>query len=110
ETFDAVTGGNGKATFWGLDVSALSAHLAAHELKTYSGHYDLTEVLTRGDGNQDALKSAIDTATALGQHYLVVPVPPITLIDQLTAEDYHFMADQLNAGGELAAKSGLKIG
>lgn len=110
ETFGPEIGDDGKVTFWGLDVPTLSARLTENKLKTHSGHYDLAEFLTPGNGGQDALKIYIDTAAALGQHYLVAPVPPILLIDKLTADDYRFMADQLNIGGELAAKSGLKIG
>lgn len=110
ETFGPEIDTGGKVTFWGLDVPSLSAHLAENNLKTYSGHYDLGAFLTPGDGNADALKTHIDTAVALGQRYLIAPVPPILLIDKLTADDYRFMADQLNAGGELAAQSGLKIG
>ncbi|MEC3878298.1 sugar phosphate isomerase/epimerase family protein [Parapedobacter sp. 10938] len=110
ETFDALIGDDGKVTFWGLDAQTLSSHLSDHHLKTYSGHYDLGAFLTPGDGNQDALKAYIDTAATLGQHYLIAPVPPILLIDTLTPDNYRFMADQLNSGGELAARSGLKIG
>ncbi|MGV3764053.1 sugar phosphate isomerase/epimerase family protein [Parapedobacter sp.] len=110
ETFDAMIGADGKTTFWGLDIPALSAHLRDHNLKTHSGHYDLAAFLTPGNGDQEALKAYIDTAAALGQHYLIAPIPPILLIDKLTADNYRFMADQLNIGGELAAKSGLKIG
>ncbi|HWK55977.1 MAG TPA: sugar phosphate isomerase/epimerase [Parapedobacter sp.] len=110
ETFGLEVGDDGKITFWGMDIPSLSTVLTDNKLKTYSGHYDLAEFLTPGDGNQDTLKIAIDTAAALGQHYLVVPVPPIALIDKLTADDYRFIADQLNKGGELAAESGLTIG
>lgn len=110
ETFGSEIGADGKASFWGMDVAALSARLAANNVKTYSGHYDLAEFLTPGNGNQEALKTHIDTAAALGQRYLIAPVPPMLLIDKLTADDYRFMADQLNTGGELAAKSGLQIG
>jgi len=110
ETFGPDIDAAGKVTFWDMDVPSLSARLAANNLKTYSGHYDLGEFLTPGNGNQDALKVFIETAATLGQHYLIAPVPPILLIDKLTADDYRFMADQLNVGGELAAKSGLKIG
>ncbi|WP_262249297.1 sugar phosphate isomerase/epimerase family protein [Parapedobacter soli] len=110
ETFGPEIGTDGKAAFWGMDVPALSALLTANNLKTHSGHYDVGDFLTPGNGDQDALKAYIDTAAELGQHYLIAPVPPILLIDKLTADDYRFMADQLNLGGELAAKSGLKIG
>ncbi len=110
ETFGAEIGEDGKATFWGLSIPALSARLAENNVKTHSGHYDLAEFLTPGNGGQEALKAYIDTAAALGQRYIIAPVPPIPLIDKLTADDYHFMANQLNIGGELAAKAGLTIG
>lgn len=110
ETFGSQIGQDGKVTFWGMEVPALAASLADNGLKTYSGHYDMGDFLTRGNGNADTLKVHLDTAAALGQQYVIAPVPPFQLIDKLTADDYRFMADQLNKGGELAAASGLKIG
>ncbi|MGK6351938.1 sugar phosphate isomerase/epimerase family protein [Parapedobacter sp. DT-150] len=98
------------ASFWGLGVTDLARILNTHGLKTYSGHYDLAEYLTPGNGNEELLKTYLDTAASLNQRYLIAPVPPMLLIDKLTADDYRFMAEQLNKGGELAAKSGLKIG
>ena len=110
ETFGPEITGPGKAIFWGLDIAELSALLRNNELKTHSGHYDLSAFLTPGDGNEEALKTYIDTAAELGQRYLIAPIPPLPLIDWLTADDYRFMADQLNKGGRLAAEAGLKIG
>lgn len=110
ETFGPIFNGNGKATFWELSIADLKALLNEKGLKTYSGHYDLSAFLTRGDGNADILKASIDAAAELGQQYLIVPVPPMLLIDKLALADYRFMADQLNKGGELAAQSGLTIG
>lgn len=110
ETFGPQIGPDGKVSFWGLDVPALAAKLKESGLKSYSGHYDMSDFLTPGNGNADTLKIHLETAAALGQQYVIAPVPPFQLIDKLTADDYRFMADQFNKGGELAAAAGLKIG
>lgn len=110
ETFGPETRADGQIQFWGLNLRDLSGQLLANGLKSYSGHYDLSEFLTPGNGNEEALKIYLDTAAELGQKYMIVPIPPMPLIDQLTADHYHFMADQLNKGGHLAAGSGIKIG
>jgi len=110
ETFGAEMNEVGAASFWGLDTTALRTRLDENGLKSYSGHYLLDEFLTRGNGDEGLLKACIDTAAELGQRYLIAPIPPLLLIDKLTPDDYRFMADQLNKGGELAAKAGMKIG
>ncbi len=110
ETFGAEVGSNGRVSFWGLDTRDLASMLKENGLKSYSGHYDLSEFLTPGNGNEEALKRHLETASELGQQYVVAPIPPMLLIDKMTADDYRFAADQLNKGGALAAKSGLKIG
>ncbi|SKB84312.1 Sugar phosphate isomerase/epimerase [Parapedobacter luteus] len=110
ETFGAEINSGSGASFWGLSVKNLTALLSDYGLKTYSGHYDLSDFLTPGNGNLDTLKASIDIAAHLRQQYVIAPVPPFLLIDKLTVDDYLFMADQLNKGGELAAQSGVKIG
>ncbi|WP_090970091.1 sugar phosphate isomerase/epimerase family protein [Parapedobacter composti] len=110
ETFGPEFDAKGKASFWGMNVADLTALLDKSGLNTHSGHYDLTEFLAPGNGDESVLKNAIDVAAQLGQQYLIAPVPPMQLVDQLTADDYLFIAEQLNRGGELAAKSGVKIG
>lgn len=110
ETFYGYKAPDQKEQFWGLDPKGLKALLKEHNLLTHSGHYQLNDYLTRGNGNDEALKVQIDIAKELGQQYLVVPVPPIALWDKLTADDYKFIAEQLNKAGELAGKSDLKVG
>ncbi|GGG76043.1 sugar phosphate isomerase [Parapedobacter pyrenivorans] len=110
ETFGAAGNEAGKMSFWGWETGALRNQLRQNGLKSYSGHYLLDEFLTRGNGSEELLKAYIDTAAELGQRYLIAPIPPLLLIDKLTADDYRFMAEQLNKGGELAAKAGLTIG
>ncbi|CAL1519857.1 sugar phosphate isomerase/epimerase [Chitinophaga sp. MM2321] len=111
ETFYGYKGAADEGAFWGLKPDALKALLQEHHLSTPSGHYQLNDYLTRGNGNADALQPQIDLATALGQQYFIVPVLPLSLWDKkLVADDYKFMADQLNKAGELCKKSNLHIG
>lgn len=110
ETYYGYGGPKEPATFWGLDPKALKALLAENKLTTHSGHYQLNDFLTRGNGSDEALKAQLEIAATLGQKYLVVPVPPMNLISKLTGADFQFMATQLNKAGELAKKSGLKVG
>ncbi len=95
--------------FWGMKVQDFKSILERNNLKTFSGHYLLNDFLTLGKGNDDALKAQADIAAEMGQKYLVIPVPPFQLIDQLSLEDFKFIADQLNKGGEYCKKNGLKI-
>ena len=110
ETFGPQIGEDGKVSFWGLNTKDLTALLEQNSLKTHSGHYVDFDFLTPGNGSDELLKAYIDTAAELGQRYLIFPVPPMMLIDQLTSDDYRFMADQLNKGGQLASQSGIQIG
>jgi len=110
ETFGAEIQADGKSSFWGLETGTLRRILDDNGLKTLSGHYLLDDFLTRGIGDEDVLKICVDIALELGQQYIIVPVPPLSLIDRLGADDYRFMADQLNIGGEMVAKAGLKLG
>ncbi|PST84338.1 sugar phosphate isomerase/epimerase [Pedobacter yulinensis] len=110
ETFFDYNKKSPKAAFWGLQVPELKKLLTDSDLKSYSGHYQLHDFLTRGNGDQSALSYQIDIAAGLGQQYFIVPVPPLMLLDQLGADDFQFMASQLNKAGELCRKAGLTIG
>ena len=109
ETFYGYTPG-APTKFWGLTVKELKATLDQNKLKTHSGHYQLNDFLTRGNGNDKALKIQIDIAAELGQQYLVVPIPPLNLWDKMSHLDFEYMAAQLNKAGELCARSNLKVG
>lgn len=98
------------AKFWGLTVKELKALLTENKLTTHSGHYQLNDFLTQGNGDDSALKNQIEIAAELGQQYLVVPIPPMGLWDKMTEKDFEYMAAQLNKAGELSAKSNIKIG
>ncbi|GAA4806655.1 sugar phosphate isomerase/epimerase [Olivibacter ginsenosidimutans] len=110
ETFYDYTTDKDSGKYWGLSTADLKTILEDNGLKTYSGHYQLNDFLTMGKGQDDALKQQAEIALALGQQYLVIPVPPMDLIDKLTLQDFQFMADQLNKGGEYCKSVGLKIG
>ncbi|MDR6567223.1 MULTISPECIES: sugar phosphate isomerase/epimerase family protein [Chitinophaga] len=111
ETFYGFQGADDKGEFWGLKPAELNAVLKQHQLSTPSGHYQLNDYLTKGNGNADALQPQIDLAAALGQQYFIVPVLPLSLWDKkLGADDYKFMAEQLNKAGEQCKKANLKIG
>lgn len=111
ETFYGYQGAGDTGEFWGLKPAELSAVLKQHQLNTPSGHYQLNDYLTKGNGNADALQPQIDLAAALGQQYFIVPVLPLSLWDKkLGADDYKFMAEQLNKAGEQCKKANLKIG
>lgn len=98
------------ASYWGLSVQELKTLLDDLGLKTYSGHYQLNDFLTVGNGDDTALKAQLEIASALGQKHLVVPVPPFTLVDKLSSADFEFMAAQLNKAGELSKASGIQMG
>jgi len=98
------------AKFWGLTVKELKALLVENKLETHSGHYQLNDFLTVGNGDDKALKNQIEIAAELGQQYLIVPIPPLNIWDKMTNRDFEFMASQLNKAGELCAKSNLKVG
>jgi sugar phosphate isomerase/epimerase len=107
ETFYGYEAGK-PVQFWGLTVKELKALLDQHQLQSYSGHYQLNDFLTRGNGDDKALKAQIEIAAELGQQYLVVPIPPFGIWDKMTAGDFEYMAAQLNKAGELCAKSNLQ--
>ncbi len=65
ETFYGYQGAGDKAEFWGLKPAELNAVLKQHQLSTPSGHYQLNDYLTKGNGNADALQPQIDLAAAL---------------------------------------------
>jgi sugar phosphate isomerase/epimerase len=110
ETFYGYKGPEQEDQFWGLDAKGLKALLKSNNLLTHSGHYQLNDYLTKGNGKDEALKVQLDIAAELGQQYLVVPVPPMGIWDKMTGADYQFMAEQLNKAGELAKASNIKIG
>jgi sugar phosphate isomerase/epimerase len=109
ETFYSYEGPN--SSFWGLTTQQFNDLLKQHDLTTPSGHYQLNDFLTKGNGNDAALKAQLDIAAAAGQEYFTVPIPPLYLWDKypVPVDDYKFIAAQLNKAGEIAKTSNLKI-
>ncbi|GEM_PF-4573788 len=57
--------------FWGLTPAEFKKALAANNLATSSGHYDVGDFMR--EGRAAALQPAIDAARGCGQRYLIVP-------------------------------------
>ena len=107
ETFGVDTD---RESFWDLSVSDLKKVLDDHNLKTHSGHYDMSKYLNRQISEHENIEKYIEIAHQLGQSYIVAPVTPMDDINNLKTEDYQYAADQLNKAGEMAKKAGIKIG
>ncbi|MBL1407897.1 sugar phosphate isomerase/epimerase family protein [Sphingobacterium faecale] len=98
-------------TFWGLSIPELKKIMADTDLKTYSGHYDMSKYLSRHHTvDKEDIEKYIETAHELGQKYVIAPVTPMEDLNNLTVEDYQYAAEQLNKAGELAKKAGINIG
>lgn len=93
--------------FWGLPANDFKALLAANNLTSPSGHYNVIEFLSTGDDK--VLKSHIETAATVGQKYFVVPALPTDIRTNGTLDDYKRMAAKFNQAAELCQKSGLKL-
>ena len=96
--------------FWGLTVDELHKLLDDNGLKSHSGHYDLSKYLSKNHEDKESLEKYIEAAHALGQKYIVAPVPPMFDLNNLGVADYQYAAEQLNKAGEMAQKAGMKMG
>ncbi|MFZ4863493.1 sugar phosphate isomerase/epimerase family protein [Sphingobacterium sp. Mn56C] len=97
-------------SFWGLKTLELKKILSDNNLKTYSGHYDLSKYLSRKHTDKESVERYIDIAQELGQKYVIAPVTPMDDLNNLKVEDYQYAAEQLNKAGELAKKAGITMG
>lgn len=98
-------------TFWGLSIPEVKKIMADVDLKTYSGHYDMSRFLSRHHTtDKENIEKYIETAHELGQTYVIAPVTPMDDLNNLKVEDYQYAAEQLNKAGEIARKAGIKIG
>lgn len=107
ETFGVDVANN---SFWGLKIPELKKYLSDINLKTHSGHYDMSKYLDRNSNDKESIERYIEIAKELGQTYIVAPVTPMHDINNLQPDDYKYAAEQLNKAGELAQKAGLTIG
>lgn len=107
ETFGVDVANN---SFWGMKVPDLKKYLADINLATHSGHYDMSKYLDPKSTEKESIERYIEIAGELGQTYIVAPVTPMHDINNLQVDDYKYAAEQLNKAGELAKKSGMKIG
>lgn len=107
ETFgvDAAAG-----KYWNLSIAELKKVLADNDLKSHSGHYDMSKYLSKNHADKEDIEKYIEIAHELGQSYIVAPVTPMDDLNNLKVEDYQFAAEQLNKAGEMAKKAGIKVG
>lgn len=97
-------------TFWGLKTKELKKILTDHGLKTHSGHYDIRNYLEQDNTQPENIEKYLETASTLGQKYIIAPTTPKNKLNDLQTDDYKYMAEQLNKAGELAQQSGIQIG
>jgi len=108
ETFYGYDGPNAAKGFWGLDAKAFKSLLSAHHLTSPSGHYNVSAFLSKG-GNDDVLKSHIETAATVGQKYFVIPSIPGEVRKAGKMDNYKEMAAKFNHAAELCKKHQLKL-
>lgn len=108
ETYYGYPGPYAAEGFWGLDAKAFRALLEANQLSSPSGHYNVNEYLLP-NGNEDVLKSHIETAATVGQQYFVVPAMPADIRTSGTIDDYKKMAEKFNRAAELCKAHQLTL-
>jgi sugar phosphate isomerase/epimerase len=91
--------------YWGLAPSEFKSLLDEHDVVSNSGHYGLDDFIRTG--NDTELKSIIEAASVLKQHYVTVPY----LGDDLrtTADDFKRTIEALNKAAALCKDAGLKL-
>ena len=96
-------------TYWGLPINELKKVLDDNNIKTHSGHYDMSKYLNSKNTESENIEKYIEIAHQLGQKYVIAPVTPMDDLNNLKVEDYQYAANQLNKAGEMAKKAGIKI-
>lgn len=97
-------------SFWGLELLDLKKIMDDNNLKTYSGHYDMSKYLSKNHSDKESIEKYVEVAAALGQKYIIAPTNPMFDLNALTSDDYKYAAEQLNKAGEAAKKAGIKVG
>jgi len=92
--------------FWGLKPTEFRAALAAHGLRTSSGHYDVGAYMR--DGSEASLQAVIDAAKGCGQKYVIVPY--LDEKQRTSVADFKTVATRLNKAGALCKAAGLRLG
>ncbi len=91
--------------FFGLTPEEFSAVLKSNHLVTPSGHYTMTDFLTRGD--EDQLKRTVADAVKMSHDFFVIPY----LTDDLRTglDDYKKLAVKLNRAAEEVKSAGMQL-
>jgi len=108
ETYYGYPGAYAASGFWGLDAKAFKTLLEANHLTSPSGHYNVSAFLSK-NGDDEILKSHIETAATVGQQYFVIPALPTEIRQSGTLDDYKEMAAKFNHAAEICKKHGLKL-
>lgn len=108
ETYYGYPGPYAAEGFWGLDAKAFRSLLNANQLTSPSGHYNVMAYLSP-NGDEEVLKSHIETAATVGQQYFVVPAMPTEIRTSGTIDDYKRMAHKFNKAAELCKSHQLKL-
>ena len=93
--------------YYGMEAKAFRQLLAANNLTTSSGHYDLNRFVTSPIGDLTRyVDRCVDGARALGQEYVTWP----WLDEQSrTIEKFKVVAERLNIAGAQIKKAGLQL-
>jgi sugar phosphate isomerase/epimerase len=102
---DVETFGYTAGKYFGLSVADFAALLKQNNLRSPSGHYVLSDYLSKG--NEDELKKAVEDSRPLSHDYFTIPFLPETLRTSL--DDYKKIADLLNKAGEVVKAAGMKL-
>lgn len=97
------------SSYWGMSATDFKKLLDDNDLKSYSGHYDLANYISRHQPSNDGVEHLIEVAHQLGQSYIVAPMGLREEIATLEVADYQYAAEQLNKAGEMAQKAGIRV-
>jgi len=94
---------NGK--FFGLTPEEFLAVIKQNSLKTPSGHYGVSNFLTKGD--EDELKRTVADAAKMTHDFFVIPF--LTANMRTSLDDYKKLAAKLNKAGEAVKSAGMQL-
>ena len=93
--------------FFGHSVADMARMLKENNLKSYSGHYGLPDMMFAENYNWESWKYLIEDAKTLGHKYITIPY----MDDKhRKLDDFKRLAERLNKGGEMAKKAGMCAG
>jgi sugar phosphate isomerase/epimerase len=91
--------------YFGLSPEDFAAIFKQNQLKIPSGHYGLTNFLTRGD--EDDLKKTVEDASKLSHDFFTIAF--LTDNMRTSLDDYKKLAVKLNKAGEAVKAAGMQL-